>query len=101
MMKVSTPEKKIEDMPAFKELVKEWEDFLDLKVNVFVELGRKKMTVREFLELDIGSIVDLRKSAGESMDIYINGSYFGKGEVTVIENTFGLRITEIYDRKEI
>ena len=100
-MKIDTAEKKIEEIPAFKQTVKEWEDFLDLKVTVFVELGRKKLTVREFLDLDVGSIVELKKSAGESMDIYVNGSYFGKGEVTVIENTFGLRITEIYDRKEI
>jgi len=100
-MKVDTVEKKIEDMPAFKKLAKEWEDFLDLKVTVFVELGRKKLTLRDFLELDVGSIVELKKSAGESMDIYVNGSYFGRGEVTVIENTFGLRITEIYDKREI
>ncbi len=101
MMKVETSEKKIEEFPAFKKLAEEWEDFLDLKVTVFVELGRKKITLREFLDLDVGSIVDLKKSAGESMDIYVNGSYFGKGEVTVIENTFGLRITEIYDRREL
>ncbi len=100
-MKVETKEKKIEDFPAFKKIVEEWEDFLDLKLTVFVELGRKKITLREFLDLDVGSIVDLKKSAGESMDIYVNGSYFGKGEVTVIENTFGLRITEIYDKREL
>ena len=93
--------KQIEALPTFKKTVKEWENFVDLKANIEVDLGRKLMTVKEFLELKIGSVIKLSKSAGESVDIYVNGSYFGKGEITIIENTFGIRITDVYDPREI
>ncbi len=99
--KIDDDSKRIESLPAFKKIVKDWENFIDLKADIEVDLGRKLMSVKDFLSLQIGSVIRLDKSAGESVDIYINGSYFGKGEITIIENTFGLRITEVYDPKEL
>ncbi len=93
--------KEIESLPAFKKIIKDWENFIDLRADIEVDLGRKLMSVKEFLNLQIGSVIRLNKSAGESVDIYINGSYFGKGEITVIESTFGIRITDVYDPREI
>jgi flagellar motor switch protein FliN/FliY len=93
--------KEIESLPVFKKIVKDWEDFVDLRADIEVDLGRKLMSVKEFLNLQIGSVLRLNKSAGESVDIYVNGSYFGKGEITVIESTFGIRITDVYDPREL
>ncbi len=94
-------EEKIESNPVFQKAVEEMKDFLDLPVKFDVELGRRMMTLREFLALDKGSIVELKKSAGENMEIYVNGSYFGKAEITVIEDTFGVRIIDINDPRKI
>ena len=94
-------EKKIEDNPVFQKVAQEWENFLDLPLFVEAELGRKMITLKDLLELNIGSIVELKQSAGESLNIFVNGSFLGNGEVTVIENTFGLRITEIYDHRKL
>ncbi len=94
-------EKKIEDNPVFQKVAQEWENFLDLPLFVEAELGRKMITLKDLLELNIGSIVELKQSAGESLNIFVNGSFLGNGEVTVIENAFGLRITEIYDPRKL
>ena len=94
-------EKKIEDNPVFQKVTQERENFLDLPLFVEAELGRKMITLKDLLELNIGSIVELKQSAGESLNIFVNGSFLGNGEVTVIENTFGLRITEIYDPRKL
>ncbi len=92
---------KIETNPVFIEAIKELKAYLDLPVRFDVELGRRMMTLREFLSLDKGSVVELKKSAGENMEIYVNGSFFGKAEITVIEDTFGVRIIDINDPRKI
>jgi len=68
---------------------------LDVPLQVTVELGRTKKTIREVLDLSTGSIVELDKLAGEPVEIQINGHYLAKGEVVVIDENFGVRITEI------
>ena len=68
---------------------------LDVPLQVTVELGRTKKTIREILDLSTGSIVELDKLAGEPVEIQINGHYLAKGEVVVIDENFGVRITEI------
>ena len=64
-------------------------------VQVNVELGRTKKSIKEILDLTKGSIVELDKLAGETVDIMVNGKYLAKGEVVVIDENFGVRITEI------
>lgn len=68
---------------------------LDVPVQVTVELGRTKMLVKEILQLGEGSVVELDKLAGEPVDVLVNGKLIAKGEVVVIEENFGVRITEI------
>jgi len=68
---------------------------LDISMPVTVELGRASMTVRELLQLSTGSVVELNKQAGEPVDLFVRDVRFARGEVVVVDNNFGLRITEI------
>ncbi|MBR6905863.1 MAG: flagellar motor switch phosphatase FliY [Selenomonadaceae bacterium] len=68
---------------------------LDVPLQVTVELGRTKKSIKEILELTNGSIVELDKLAGEPVEIQVNGKYLAKGEVVVIDENFGVRITDI------
>lgn len=67
----------------------------DVPLQVTVELGRTKKSIREILEFSTGSIIELDKLAGEPVDIHVNGQLTAKGEVVVIDENFGVRITEI------
>lgn len=68
---------------------------LDVPLSVTVELGQTKKSIKDILELTNGSIVELDKLAGEPVDIKVNGQFLAKGEVVVIDENFGVRITEI------
>ena len=73
---------------------------LDIPLEISVELGRKKMLVRDVVELAVGSIIELDKTAGEPVDVLVNGKLVARGEVVVIEDNFGVRITEILTPQE-
>ena len=77
------------------------EILLDVSMQVTVELGRTKMRIREILGLGEGSIIELQKLAGEPVDILVNAKLIAKGEVVVIDEYFGVRITEIISPSEI
>ncbi len=62
-----------------------------------VEIGRTRTTVGEALELRVGSVVALGRSAGDPVDLLVNGSPIARGEVVVVDERYGLRITEILD----
>ncbi len=66
----------------------------DVLIQVEVELDRKIMTVRDLLELGRGSVIKMPRSAGENIDIVIGGSPIGSGEIVIIEETVGVRITD-------
>ena len=66
----------------------------DVPVDVDVELDRKTMTVREILMLDQGSVIKMMRSAGENIDIYVGGALLGSGEIVIIEEAVGVRITD-------
>lgn len=68
---------------------------LDIPLEVTVELGRTKRLIKEVLELGVGSIIELEKLAGEPVDVLINGKLVARGEVVVIDENFGVRITDI------
>lgn len=70
---------------------------LDVKMPLAVELGRTRMLIRDILELGPGSVIELDKAAGEPVDLLVNGRLIARGEVVVIDESFGLRITEILD----
>ena len=71
----------------------------DVKVHIEVELDRKTMSVREILELDKGSIIELTRSAGENIDILIGDALVGFGEIVIIEATMGVRITDFNEEE--
>ena len=68
---------------------------LDIPLTVTVELGRARMLIGELLQLGQGSIVELAKFAGEPMDVFINQRLIAKGEVVVVNEKFGIRLTDI------
>jgi flagellar motor switch protein FliN/FliY len=68
--------------------------YLDVQMDVDVELDRRVLTVRQILEIDRGSIIKMTRSAGENLDIRIGGRVVGYGEIVVNENTTGIRITD-------
>lgn len=73
---------------------------LDIPLQVTVELGRTKRNVKEILEMSSGSIIELDKLAGEPVDILVNNRHIAKGEVVVIDENFGVRITDILSQAE-
>ena len=69
----------------------------EIPVEIEVELDRRVMSTRELLGLDDGSVIRTARSAGENIDIYIGGVLCGSGEIVVIENALGVRITDFRD----
>jgi len=80
---------------TFENVVTELIPFIDTPFALEIQLGQTRMTIRELLELDAGSVVELKRSAGEPMDVLSKGRVLMRGEVTVLEDTLGLRIVEI------
>ena len=68
---------------------------MDLELPVTVELGRIRMMVKDILELGPGALIELNKFSGEPVDIYVNEKKFAEGEVVVVEQNFGVRITAL------
>lgn len=76
-------------------------DFLlDIPLDVSVELGRSSMIINKMLHLSQGSVIELDKEAGEPVDIYVNQKLLGKGEVIVVNDRYGVRITEIISQTD-
>ncbi|MDZ7373515.1 MAG: flagellar motor switch protein FliN [candidate division KSB1 bacterium] len=102
-------ERKIEvSPPNFEQLTEETESktprnldaLYDLSLTVSVELGRTEMTIGEILELGKGSIIELDKLAGDPVELYVNGRKFAEGDVVVVEDRFGVRVTSLVGRSE-
>lgn len=100
--------KKIETRPAsFNALTNEPAEavgninmVLDIPITVSVELGRTRMMVKEFLQLGQGTVVELDKLAGEPMEILVNGSLIARGEAVVVNEKFGIKLTDIVTPSE-
>ena len=85
---VTTPDTGADGTPELERLY-------DVPVELAVEIGRTQMTIRETLALGPGSIVTLNRLAGEPVDLLVNGKPIARGEVVVIDEEFGLRVTEV------
>jgi flagellar motor switch protein FliN/FliY len=72
----------------------------DIPMELSVELGRSHMTVGQTLELRVGAVVALERQAGEPADLLVNGSPIARGEIVVVDEQYGLRITEILDERQ-
>jgi flagellar motor switch protein FliN/FliY len=73
---------------------------LDIPVNLTVELGRTKIAIRSLLQLAQGSVVELDGLAGEPMNVLVNGCLIAQGEVVVVNDKFGIRLTDIISPAE-
>ncbi len=73
---------------------------LDVPLEVNVELGRTRMTIQDLLQLGPGSVIELDKVAGEALDILVNGRLVARGEAVVVNDKFGVRITDIVSPAE-
>jgi flagellar motor switch protein FliN/FliY len=81
-----------------------WMDYsglLDMEVEFIADLGETELNVSEILKLEKGSIIDLKKPAGESVESYVNGRILGKGEVMVYEKNLAIRINEVLDSSAV
>jgi len=87
---LDAPEKKVDTNRKLNML-------LDIVLPVTIELGRTKMYIKDILELERGSIIELDKMAGEPVDLYVNNRKMAEGEVVVVDKHFGVRITNLID----
>lgn len=86
--------------PSQGEVNKNLDILMDIKLQLTVELGRTELPIKKVLELTRGSIIELEKVAGEPVELYANGKLVAHGEVVVIEDNFGLRITSITEPED-
>ncbi|HWJ80386.1 MAG TPA: flagellar motor switch phosphatase FliY [Niallia sp.] len=89
-----------ETAPKMETETKNLDMLMDIPLQVTVELGRTKRSVKEILELSSGSIIELDKLAGEPVDILVNNRLVAQGEVVVIDENFGVRVTDIVSQKD-
>ncbi|MDY0212121.1 MAG: flagellar motor switch protein FliN [Desulfuromonadaceae bacterium] len=82
------------------ENIKNLDLLLDIPLDVSVEVGRSRMLVRDLLQMDEGYVVELGKQANEPLDVYVNSRLIARGEVVLIEDKLGLRLTDVVSPAE-
>lgn len=82
-----------------EEIIESWRDFMDLRLPLSVELGQANLKVREILELQPLSVIKLSRSTGEGVDIRVDDKSLLRGEVIVIEDRAGVRVSEIVENE--
>jgi len=85
---------------ASEQTTRNFDLLLDIPLEVTVELGRTRLPLRELLALTAGSVVELAKLAGEPLDVLVNGKLVARGEAVMVNDKFGLRLTDIVSRTE-
>ena len=75
--------------------IRSWHEYLEMLIEISVELGRRKMMVREILRLETGSVIKLSRSTGEGVDVRADNQSLMRGEIIVMEDHAGVRISEI------
>ena len=76
------------------------DSILDIPVVISMEVGRSKISIRNLLQLNQGSVVELDRIAGEPLDVMVNGTLIAHGEVVVVNNKFGIRLTDVISQTE-
>lgn len=79
----------------------DYEGLLDMEIEFVADLGETELSISEILKLEKGSVIDLNKPAGESVESYVNGRIIGKGEVMVYEKNLAIRINEVLDSSAV
>lgn len=89
-----------EKKPLSAEEKRKLDTILDIPVTISMEVGRAKISIRNLLQLNQGSVVELERIAGEPLDVLVNGTLIAHGEVVVVNDKFGIRLTDVISQIE-
>ncbi|CAM2956269.1 flagellar motor switch protein FliN [Moritella viscosa] len=89
-----------DDVPFSAEHQQKLDSILDIPVVISMEVGRSKISIRNLLQLNQGSVVELDRIAGEPLDVMVNGTLIAHGEVVVVNDKFGIRLTDVISQTE-
>ena len=89
-----------EDKPITEEEQRKLDTILDIPVTISMEVGRSQISIRNLLQLNQGSVVELDRVAGEPLDVLVNGTLIAHGEVVVVNDKFGIRLTDVISQIE-
>jgi flagellar motor switch protein FliN/FliY len=89
-----------EKAPITADEKRKLDTILDIPVTISMEVGRSKISIRNLLQLNQGSVVELERVAGEPLDVLINGTLIAHGEVVVVNDKFGIRLTDVISQIE-
>ncbi|NKF50144.1 flagellar motor switch protein FliN [Shewanella sp. WXL01] len=89
-----------ESKPLSKEEAEKLDSILDIPVTISMEVGRSFISIRNLLQLNQGSVVELDRVAGEPLDVMVNGTLIAHGEVVVVNDKFGIRLTDVISQTE-
>ena len=89
-----------DDAPITQEEKKKLDTILDIPVTISMEVGRSQISIRNLLQLNQGSVVELDRVAGEPLDVLVNGTLIAHGEVVVGNDKFGIRLTDVISQIE-
>ena len=89
-----------DDAPITQEEKKKLDTILDIPVTISMEVGRSQISIRNLLQLNQGSVVELDRVAGEPLDVLVNGTLIAHGEVVVVNDKFGIRLTDVISQLE-
>ncbi len=89
-----------DDVPITGEEKRKLDTILDIPVTISMEVGRSNISIRNLLQLNQGSVVELDRVAGEALDVLINGTLIAHGEVVVVNDKFGIRLTDVISQIE-
>ncbi|GAA7693942.1 flagellar motor switch protein FliN [Helicobacter pylori] len=97
----ASKERELELSTYLEELICDYKNLLDMEIVFSAELGSTQISLLQILRFEKGSVIDLQKPAGESVDTFVNGRVIGKGEVMVFERNLAIRLNEILDSNAI
>lgn len=89
-----------ESQPAGDDVTPELDVILDIPVSISMEVGRTEIPIRNLLQLNQGSVVELDRLAGEPLDVLVNGTLIAHGEVVMVNDKFGIRLTDVVSQSE-
>jgi len=99
-VQVAELEELTDDAPITQEEKKKLDTILDIPVTISMEVGRSQISIRNLLQLNQGSVVELDRVAGEPLDVLVNGTLIAHGEVVVVNDKFGIRLTDVISQIE-
>lgn len=89
-----------QEAPISGEEKRKLDTILDIPVTISMEVGRSQISIRNLLQLNQGSVVELDRVAGEALDVLVNGTLIAHGEVVVVNDKFGIRLTDVISQVE-